>query len=69
MQEEYCTTWDLAQEYGISKNTTSKAAREGTIQAIKKKTVDKYGEELTINRWFIVKNENLEKFIEENRKK
>ena len=61
-EPENCTTvWKLFKEYGISKQKTGRAIRAGKLNAI----MADDGEYVLL-KWYIKKDEQLEKYIKDN---
>lgn len=63
----YCTVWELFQQYGIDRQKTTRAIRAGKLLAFMKGGVDKNGDEYRGLKWYIVKNQDLEEYIDKNR--
>ena len=68
MGDGYCTAWELLKQYGISRAKVSRAVRAGKITGVMKGAIDKYGNEIMIMKWYIVKNQALTDFIAKERK-
>lgn len=63
----YTTAYELFKAYGISKLKVSRAVRSGRLTGFMNCYVDRTGQECRVLKWYIVKDEKLSKFIEENK--
>ena len=60
----HCTTWDIQQQYGITKQKCSRAIKAQKLKAFMMKDQDG----AIVIRWHIVKDESYLDFIEKNKK-
>lgn len=63
------TCFELLKLYGISKSTTCRAIRSGSLNAYQLGYTDKKGNDFIRVKWYIEKDDKLDLFISEHRKK
>lgn len=65
----YTTAYELFTQYGIPKLKTSRAVRSGRLNGFMNGFIDKYGQECRVQKWYILKDDKLTAFIEQNKTK
>ena len=67
--ENYVTVWDLFRDYGINKQKTCRYIKSGKLNGVMIGFEDEHGNSTIKLKWYIEKNELLDKYIKNHCKK